>query len=148
MPPRSLTRSIGRPRQPVAARQSRVGLSVEARAELAQIESDLGQVQRPRKVSECPTGPCAFVSCRHHLAIDVGPRGALKIAFKGKEIDKLAETCALRAAAQGPQTTVEIGRLLAVTPARISQIFGSAMNKIRRDPEALRIVQEWAAART
>src|SRR5688500_3841848 len=53
---------------------------------------------KPRTRAECAEGPrpCPFVSCKHHLFIDVSPRtGAIKLNFPDLEVWDLGESCAL-----------------------------------------------------
>ncbi len=53
---------------------------------------------RPANRSECRGGarPCPFVSCMHHLYLDVSPtNGAIQFNFPGLDVDDLAETCAI-----------------------------------------------------
>jgi hypothetical protein len=102
------------------------------------------RVLRPRTFGECSKdpGPCPWLLCRHHLAVDVGPRGALKVAFPGRDVDELAETCSLRAADRGAMTTEEIARLLNVTPERISQISMAAERKYALGVGKLRVYQD------
>jgi hypothetical protein len=99
---------------------------------------------RPRTYGECSreSGPCPWLLCRHHLAVDVGPRGALKVAFGAKEMDQIPETCSLRVAERGPLTTEEIARLLNVTPERISQISMAAERKYAVGVGKLRVFQD------
>lgn len=99
---------------------------------------------RPRTFGECSQdpGPCPWLLCRHHLAVDVGPRGALKLAFPGKEVDELAETCSLRVADRGELTTEEVARLLGVTPERISQISMAAERKYALGVSKLRVFND------
>lgn len=63
---------------------------------------------RPRTFEECDSVglgdlfPCPFVSCKHHLYLDVNPRtGSIKLNFPGREVDELPATCALRVAEEG-----------------------------------------------
>jgi hypothetical protein len=102
------------------------------------------RIARPRTFGECSRdpGPCPWVTCRHHLAIDVGPRGALKIAFPGKEVDELAETCSLRVSGRGDHTEEEIARLLGVSSERISQISMAAQRKYEAGIRKLRVFED------
>ncbi len=124
-------------------------LSHQERADLAEDEAALAEagvsLQRPRTVAECPPAeePCPFVSCRHHLYVEVDPeRGYLKVNFPGRAIDELEETCSLRVAAQQPgvrnlplekgvRTSREVGRLLNLTQERVNQIAKVALAKVR-----------------
>ena len=59
---------------------------------------------RPKVRADCVNGPrpCLFVSCKHHLYLDVNPEtGSVKLNFPDKEIWDLKYTCALDGADQG-----------------------------------------------
>ena len=54
--------------------------------------------RRPQARSECREGvrPCPYVSCRHHLYLDVNPvTGSIKINFPELEVWEMTESCAL-----------------------------------------------------
>jgi hypothetical protein len=87
---------------------------------------------RPKTRAECVGGcrPCPFVSCRHHLAIDVSRVGSITVHGDPSEME---ETCALDIADQNKDgvTLDEIGRLLGpVTRERVRQIAKSALEKV------------------
>lgn len=78
---------------------------------------------RPRTRDECPASrPCPWVSCRHHLYLDVSPGGAIKINFPDIGVEEMSESCALDVAAEGPHALEEVGALLNVTRERVRQI--------------------------
>ena len=55
-------------------------------------------VDRPQSRQECSQmqRPCPFVSCSHHLYLDVNPEtGAIKLNFPHLEVWEMAETCSL-----------------------------------------------------
>ena len=59
---------------------------------------DMDGAGRPKKREECIGGerPCPFVSCKHHLFLDVSARtGAIKLNFPDLEVWDMQETCAL-----------------------------------------------------
>lgn len=61
---------------------------------------------RPKFRSRCAPGkmprPCPFVSCEHHMAIDVNPvSGEVVRNFPGVPIEKMRWTCWLDAAESG-----------------------------------------------
>lgn len=90
---------------------------------------------RPRTRGDCVSRlrPCPFISCRHHLFIEVMPSGSIKMAF-GDGVDTLvsmAETCSLDVADRGEHDMGKIGRYLGVTPARIQQEVSQALAKLR-----------------
>ena len=83
---------------------------------------------RPKTRAECVQGanalrPCPFVSCVHHLFLDVNPRsGAIKINFPDLEVHELAETCALDVADRGGVTLDEVGAAMNLVRERIRQL--------------------------
>ncbi|HVV50492.1 MAG TPA: DNA-binding protein [Polyangia bacterium] len=87
--------------------------------------------ERPRTLAECRPGPCPWVSCKHHLYLDVSPAGALTLNFPHLEVWEMAETCSLRVAERGPTPLGAVGRLLNVTDARVCQIETAALAKLR-----------------
>lgn len=76
--------------------------------------------------------PCAFVSCKHHLAIDVNPStGSLKINFPDREVTALEQTCALDVAEEDGATLERVGLLTACTRERIRQIEVKVLLRLR-----------------
>jgi hypothetical protein len=134
-----------RPDEPAPRSLGLRPLSRREKAELAEDEAALLEagvsVRRPRTVAECPPEPCPFVSCRHHLYLDVDPvRGYLKINFPGRAVGELEETCSLRVAARKPagihvekgvRPSREVGSLLNITQERVNQIAKGALAKVR-----------------
>src|SRR5450432_4312373 len=93
--------------------------------------------EKPRARSECIDGarPCPFVSCKHHLFIDVSPRtGAIKLNFPDLEVWELGESCALDVADRGGTTLEDVGAIMNLTRERIRQVEVKALAKL----EALR----------
>lgn len=87
------------------------------------------EIERPRTRSDCLGGgansarPCAFVSCRHHLYLDVNPEtGTIKFNFPMLSPWDLKESCALDVAERGGLTLEETGELLNLTRERVRQI--------------------------
>src|SRR5205085_5707000 len=100
-------------------------------------------VERPRVRSECVGGerPCPFVSCKHHLFLDVSARtGAIKLNFPDLEVWDMAETCALDVADRGGTTLEEVGAIMNLTRERIRQVEVKALAKLDalKDMMALR----------
>lgn len=80
---------------------------------------------RPKTRGECAgtERPCAYVSCRFHLYLDVNPAtGTIKINFPDLEVSELRESCALDVSDRGETTVEDVGALLNVTRERIRQI--------------------------
>ena len=91
-------------------------------------------VDRPRMRGECQSmeRPCPFVSCEHHLYLDVNPEsGAIKLNFPHLEVWEMAETCALDVADKGGITLEEVGAILNLTRERIRQVEVRGLGKIR-----------------
>ena len=98
---------------------------------------------KPRTRAECVDGPrpCPFVSCKHHLYIDVSPRtGAIKLNFPDLEVWDMGESCALDVADRGGTTLEDVGAIMNLTRERIRQVEVKALAKLEalRDMMALR----------
>jgi hypothetical protein len=98
---------------------------------------------KPRAREMCAEGPrpCPFVSCKHHLFIDVSPRtGAIKLNFPDLEVWDMGESCALDVADRGGTTLEDVGAIMNLTRERIRQVEVKALAKLEalRDMMALR----------
>lgn len=98
---------------------------------------------KPRTRSECVEGlrPCPFVSCKHHLFIDVSARtGAIKLNFPDLEAWEMTESCALDVADRGGTTLEDVGAIMNLTRERIRQVEVKALAKLEAltDMSALR----------
>jgi hypothetical protein len=98
---------------------------------------------KPRNRQECAEGPrpCPFVSCKHHLFIDVSPRtGAIKLNFPDLEVWDMGESCALDVADRGGTTLEDVGAIMNLTRERIRQVEVKALAKLEalKDMMALR----------
>ncbi len=98
---------------------------------------------RPVHRAECQNGarPCPFVSCKHHLFIDVSSRtGAIKLNFPDLEVWEMSESCALDVADRGGTTLEDVGAIMNLTRERIRQVEVKALAKLEalRDMNALR----------
>jgi hypothetical protein len=92
-------------------------------------------VERPSSREECANmpRPCPFVSCAHHLYLDVNPEsGAIKLNFPHLEVWEMAETCSLDVADRGGITLEEVGAILNLTRERIRQVEVRGLYKIRQ----------------
>lgn len=90
--------------------------------------------QRPRTRAQCAQGPrpCLFISCKHHLYLDVNPAtGSVKVNFPDKEVWELDETCALDVADRGGMTLEEVGSIMNLTRERIRQVESRGLHKLR-----------------
>ena len=75
--------------------------------------------------------PCPYVSCKHHLYLDIKPNGSYKVNFWGAELGDLKYTCALDIAEKRQMTSLEeIGAHTNLTRERVRQIEESALKKL------------------
>lgn len=89
--------------------------------------------ERPRTRAECPPPgePCPWVSCKHHLYLDVNDRtGSIKLNFPDLEVWELPETCALRVTDRDGATLEEIAALMNLTRERVRQLEGRALRRV------------------
>ncbi len=98
---------------------------------------------KPRTRAECAGGPrpCPFVSCKHHLFVDVSARtGAIKLNFPDLDVWEMNESCALDVADRGGTTLEDVGAIMNLTRERIRQVEVKALAKLEalRDMMALR----------
>ncbi|MEZ4446550.1 MAG: sigma factor-like helix-turn-helix DNA-binding protein [Polyangiaceae bacterium] len=135
-------------------RRSRRKRAVRARTisvkRMTKRELELGRLLYPEtdywkpRTREACTGserPCPFVSCKHHLYLDVSPRtGAIKLNFPDLEVWEMKETCALDVADRGGTTLEDVGAIMNLTRERIRQVEVRALAKLEalKDMEALR----------
>lgn len=89
-------------------------------------------VARPWTRGDCVDGPrpCPWVSCMHHLAFDVTPRGGITENFPDVELEDLPDTCALDVADRGPHTLGEVGERMNITRERARQLEEAALRKL------------------
>jgi hypothetical protein len=125
----------------MAGRDGRVRSKTIAPKRLTRDEKKLSEllvypadVERPATREECRTmtRPCPFVSCSHHLYLDVNPEtGAIKLNFPHLEVWEMAETCSLDVADRGGITLEEVGAILNLTRERIRQVEVRGLTKIK-----------------
>ena len=90
--------------------------------------------ERPQSRAECQSmpRPCPYVSCAHHLYLDVNPSsGAIKLNFPHLEVWEMQETCALDVADRGGITLEEVGEILNLTRERIRQVEVRGLSRMR-----------------
>lgn len=95
---------------------------------------EVGPVTRPVTRGDCVDGerPCPFVSCRHHLYLDVAPlTGSIKFNFPDIDVDQLAETCSLDVADRGAVSSDSVGVLLNLTRVRVGQLELMAFSRMK-----------------
>lgn len=81
---------------------------------------------RPKTRGECANGPrpCPFVSCRHHLYLDVSAKtGSIKFNFPDLEVWEMKESCALDVAERidNQLATDKLAERLNITRERVRQ---------------------------
>lgn len=91
-------------------------------------------IERPRTRADCIDGPrpCPFVSCRHHLYLEVEPSGSLKINNPTLEVWQMPETCSLDIAAAGGATLEVVGIHINLTRERVRQVEVKGMTNAAR----------------
>lgn len=92
------------------------------------------EARRPRTRADCANGPrpCMFISCKHHLYLDVNPgTGSIKLNFPDKEVWEMEDTCALDVADRGGITLEEVGTIMNLTRERIRQVETRGLLKLR-----------------
>ena len=101
-------------------------------------------IERPTKRSHCVNGPrpCPWVSCRHHLYLDVTVNGGVRVNHPDVDVWDMKETCSLDVTEMGPQTLDEVGTMLNLTRERVRQIQVRACRDIRNDFEKWRGLSE------
>jgi hypothetical protein len=107
---------------------------------------------RPKTRGECAGGerPCPWVSCAHHLYLDVDSwNGSVKLNFPDLEVSEMRESCALDVADRGETTLEQVGEITNLTRERVRQIEEHAMRKVRRSRSGLRdhVVEDAPIAR-
>jgi hypothetical protein len=76
--------------------------------------------------------PCPYVSCRHHLLLEVNEQTGGIRANHGLEVEELEESCSLDVADAGVAPLATVARLMGVSQPRIQQIEESGLRKLGR----------------
>ena len=129
--PRQRARTMSRKEMARQFRQQSAagGIDPELQALAAELEAT-----RPKTRADCVNGarPCAYVSCKYNLFVDVNPRtGSVKMNFPDKELHELADTCALDVADRGGITLEEVGVIMNLTRERVRQLEARGLVKLR-----------------
>jgi hypothetical protein len=132
-----------RRKREVRARTISVKRMTKRELEIGRLLYPESDYEKPRTRAECAEGPrpCPYVSCKHHLYIDVSARtGAIKLNFPDLEVWDLGESCALDVADRGGTTLEDVGAIMNLTRERIRQVEVKALAKLEalRDMMALR----------
>lgn len=127
-------------------------LTPDELAEKARVDVELPRLRRllprPRTRGDCAAvpRPCPFVSCRHHLYLDVTHGGAVKLLYPDREPSDLpaAWSCSLDVADRLEHrgaSLPQVGRALNVSMARGGQIVDEALAKLRDHPAGPALMQ-------
>lgn len=126
---------------PHEKRQGRERSRVVGRKHLRLVSStDAEPRHLPATREECEHGerPCPYVSCKHHLYLDVSRKGSIKLNFPDLEPWELPYSCALDAAEAGGLALEQVARLMNVTRERVRQIEERALFQLQADLAARR----------
>lgn len=97
---------------------------------------------KPEVRTQCREGvrPCPYVSCKHHLYLDVNPEtGSIKLNFPHLEVWEMADTCSLDVAERGGITLEEVGEIMNLTRERIRQVEVRGLLKLKMTSHELGI---------
>lgn len=125
---------IGRRRRRVRAKTISIKRMTKEELRLGRLLYPEMDYEKPQTRDECAATerPCPFVSCKHHLYIDVNPNtGAIKLNFPDLEVWELAETCALDVADRGGITLEEVGEIMNLTRERVRQVEMRGLMKLK-----------------
>lgn len=122
---------------------------LEADRALADAELEGLEFTRPVTRGDCLQGenaqrPCPFVSCKHHLALDVSEEnGSIKFNFPHLAVWDMPETCALDVADRGGITLEEVGTILNKTRERIRQLETRGIAKLKALDEVCKLSDDY-----
>jgi hypothetical protein len=132
-PPVTREQRRSRRKREIRARTISVKRMTKRELEIGRLLYPEHEYEKPQTRSECVEGirPCPFVSCKHHLYLDVSSRtGAIKLNFPDLEVWEMTETCALDIADRGGTTLEEVGAIMNLTRERIRQVEVKALAKL------------------
>jgi hypothetical protein len=132
-PPVTREQRRSRRKREVRARTISVKRMTKRELEIGRLLYPEQDYEKPTTRSECVEGirPCPYVSCKHHLFLDVSSRtGAIKLNFPDLEVWEMNETCALDIADRGGTTLEEVGAIMNLTRERIRQVEVKALAKL------------------
>lgn len=96
--------------------------------------------ERPRTRDDCRGGPrpCPWVSCRHHLYLEVGADGSIRLNYPELEPWLMASGCSLDVADDGGLTLEMTAQVMGVSRERIRQLIDLALRSAAKQPLAVR----------
>ncbi len=113
-------------------------ITIFKNALMAKLDDDM-IYHKPKIRGDCKDAPrpCPFVSCKHHLYLDVNPdTGSIKLNFPNTPVWEMEESCTLDIADNGGITLEKVGDLLNLNRERIRQVESIGPDKLReRDME-------------
>jgi hypothetical protein len=118
-------------------RSKTIAMKRVTRAELqagALMYPPVEDIERPKTRAQCKeeARPCPWVSCKHHLYLDISPEtGSIKINFPDLEPWEMQHTCSLDVAEAGALTLEEIGLITNLTRERIRQVEVRGLLKLQ-----------------
>jgi len=153
----------GAPRRAIGARPLTVRVIPVSARERRSYAQDRAEAERcrPKTRAQCQGSrwePCPFVSCRHHLYLDVTQGGKLRINFPDLEPQDMPWACSLDiadAVAEGslipggptPGTLEAVGRALNVTKERARQLIceakAEALARARDEDVTMTMADAW-----
>lgn len=103
----------------------------------AELEA-LHENPRPKTRGDCVEvpRPCPYVSCKHHLYLEVTQSGGIRITFPDHGPEHMSDSCVLDVADRDGQTLHEVGQILNLTRERIRQLEVRALSKLHPDAVA------------
>ena len=109
-------------------------LTKEEHRQKALLSSYMEGIERPKVRKECmgAARPCPWVSCKHHLYLDINPEtGSIKLNFPHLNVWEMENTCSLDVADRGGVTLEEVGQILNLTRERIRQVEVRGLIKLK-----------------
>jgi hypothetical protein len=132
-PPLTREQRRSRRKRDVRARTISVKRMTKRELEIGRLLFPETDYWKPRTRADCASAPrpCPYVSCKHHLFIDVSSRtGAIKLNFPDLEVWEMNESCALDIADRGGTTLEDVGAIMNLTRERIRQLEVKALAKL------------------
>jgi hypothetical protein len=132
----SPSRDVLRSRRPRDVRAKTIPMRelVVKKHRLALVEPYPEDVVRPVTRGDCRGGPrpCPWVSCAHHLYLEVTDNGGVKLLFPDLEPEEMAVSCALDVADEGGETLEAVGAAMNITRERVRQMQERALDEFYR----------------